>query len=230
VVGLAACWRWRDRSRRAAVTGGLTAAAKIIAWPLVVWFAATRRWGAAAGTVVVAAGVTFGLWAVLGFSGLGGYLNSLGSLADSEAPNGYTIQALASDAGLSGPFPGLLGSALALAALAGIVIYARRGDEARAYACTVAAVIVASPIVWLHSFALLLVPVAILRPRLSPVWLLPAAFWFYSTGTGNGSSLQTALTLGTAALVIVAVLRPTASKELEVRWDARRRTATDQTT
>ena len=34
-----------------------------------------------------------------------------------------------------------------------------------------------SPIVWIHYLALLLVPVAVLRPRLSVAWLVPCLMW-----------------------------------------------------
>jgi hypothetical protein len=69
-------------------------------------------------------------------------------------------------------------------------------------------VIVASPIVWLHSFALLLGPLAVIRPRLGALWLLPAMLWFVAPGTGNGETWQTTVTLGVAAVVVLAVLLP----------------------
>lgn len=230
LVGIAACWRWRDRAWRTSVAGGLSAAAKIIAWPLAVWLAATRRWTAAAGVVVVAAGSTFLLWAVLGFSGLGGYVGSLGTLADEQQLRGYTVQALAEDAGLHSPLPGLLGSALALVTLVGVVLFARRGDDARSFAFAVAAVIVASPIVWLHSFVLLVAPLAVLRPRFSALWLLPAALWFVSPGTGNGATWQTATTLGGFALLFLALLLPRRTPKSGREWSSRPRPVAGQAT
>jgi hypothetical protein len=222
LVGIAACWRWRDRPWRTSVAGGLSAAAKIIAWPLVVWLAAMRRWATAVGVVVVAAGTTFLLWALLGFSGVSGYVSSLGTLADQQQLRGYTVQALAEDAGLHSPLPGLLGSALALVTLAGVVVFALRGDDARSFAFAVAAVIVASPIVWLHSFVLLIAPLAILRPRFSVLWLLPAALWFVSPGTGNGATWQTATTLGGFALLFVVVLLPQRASKSGAAWGSGR--------
>jgi hypothetical protein len=209
LVGAAACWRWRDDLPTTAFAGGLAVAAKIIAWPLAVWLAATRRWRSAAGVVAVSAGVSFVLWAILGFSGLAGYVDSLGQLADKEAQNGYTIKALGGDLGLPDPVSSGLGSALALLALAAVVAFGRRGDDARSFASAMVAMIVASPIIWLHSFALLLGSVAVLRPRFSAVWLIPFALWFFSTGTGNGAPWQTALTLAVAAVVVAAALWPT---------------------
>jgi hypothetical protein len=210
LLGASACWRWRDHAGRASLAGGLAVASKIVAWPLALWLAATRRLAAAALLFVVAAGVTLGLWATIGFSGLRSYPDSLDRLQEREGPNGYTLQALASEAGLSGPLSTALAAGVAVLVLAGVVFYARRGDDPRSFACAMTAVIVASPIVWLHSFALLVAPIAVLRPRLTWVWLLPAALWFVSPGTGNGAPWQTALTLGVAAVVVVEALRPSA--------------------
>ena len=99
LAGAAVCWRYRDRWRWPAIAGGLAVAAKIVAWPLLVWLAATGRARAALGAVGVAVGVTVGLWATIGFSGLRSYPDSVDNLAD-QGERGYTLQALALDAGL----------------------------------------------------------------------------------------------------------------------------------
>jgi hypothetical protein len=67
--------------------------------------------------------------------------------------------------------------------------------------------IVGSPITWMHSFVLLLIPVAVMRPRLSLPWVLPC-FLVFAPGTGNGSPRQTAGLLGVAALTVVLALLP----------------------
>ena len=40
-----------------------------------------------------------------------------------------------------------------------------------------AAALALSPIVWLHYFVLLLVPIAIARRTFGAIWLIPALFW-----------------------------------------------------
>lgn len=47
---------------------------------------------------------------------------------------------------------------------------------------------------WLHFFALLVIPLAIARPRFDGAWLLPLALWLVP-GTFNGNTWQTGLTL-----------------------------------
>ena len=56
-------------------------------------------------------------------------------------------------------------------------VFARRDDDARSFTCAVAATLALSPIVWLHYLVVLLVPMAILRPRFSVLWLLPVLLW-----------------------------------------------------
>jgi hypothetical protein len=214
LLGTAVCWRARDRWRTAAAAGGLAIAAKILCWPLVVWLAATRRVGAAAAAAGVAAGVTFVLWGLLGFSGLTGYPSSLQHLSRSVSPESYTVKVLLLDFGADQTVARLAWVCLALAALAGTIVLGRRGDDRRSFALAVTAMIVATPIVWLHSFALLLAPVAILRPRLSVAWLLPVLL-VIGAGTGNGAPWQTAGVLGLSALTLVVALAPSWRQPVE---------------
>lgn len=205
LLATAVAWRMRDSTWGTGVSSGLAIATKIICWPLVFWLAATRRLKAAFLSVAVGIGVTVLLWGALGFSGVLTYPSSIDRLESEQAPSSYTIRALLSDVGLVEPATSiawLLGAGLALAAA---IIAGRRGSDRRSYAFAVLGAVVASPIVWLHSFLLLLAPVAVLRPRFSPIWLAPGLLWFGS-GTGNGDPWQTALVLGVSIATFVAVV------------------------
>jgi hypothetical protein len=214
LLGTAVCWQARDRWSTAAAAGGLAVAAKILCWPLGLWLAATRRIAAAAGVAVVAVGVTFVLWGVLGFSGLVGYPSSLERLSSSVSPESYTVKVLLLDLGAGEAMARLAWVGLAVGALAGTIVLGRRGDDRRSFALAVTAMIVATPIVWLHSFALLLAPVAILRPRLSAAWLLPVLL-VIGAGTGNGAPWQTAGVLGLSALTLVVAFAPSWRQPVE---------------
>jgi len=110
------------------------------------------------------------------------------------------------------------GTVLALAVVAGVVALARRGDDRRSFGLAAVAMIVASPIVWLHSFALLLAPVAVLRPRLGAAWLVPIAM-VVTSGTGNGHPWQTAVALGACLLTVALALVP--ADRFRLRWGQR---------
>jgi hypothetical protein len=203
LLSAAAAWRYREAPWRAGVAGGLGVALKFISWPLVVWYAATGRFKAAVRVCVVAAAVTFGLWATIGFSGLLEYPRNTNQLQQQMSPGSYTVKAVAIDAGLPATVGTILAVALALGVLVLCIVYGRRGDDRRSFSFAVLACVVASPIVWLHSFVFLLAPLSLARPRFSPLWLLPVVL-VLGSGTGNGAPWQTALVLGVSGLLFVA--------------------------
>ena len=211
LLGTAVCWHMRERPLPAAVAGGLAIAAKILCWPLLVWLAAMGRVRAAVGAAAVAVGVTVGLWATLGFSGLVDYPSNLNGLGHQVSAESYTVKVVLIDAGLGAGVARLGWILVALAVVAASFWLGRRGDDRRSFALAAFAMIAASPIVWLHSFAFLLAPVAVLRPRLSAVWFVPLGFALVP-GTGNGRPWQTALALGLAAATMVAALAPSSAR------------------
>ena len=205
-LGAALVWRYRSSS----VSGlalGLTLAAKLFLWPLGIWLAATRRLSALIVAVVVAAGALVVSWAVIGFAGLVDYPDLLQRVQELEEENAYTVYALALDLGATEGLARGLWIVAACSVLVGVVVFARRGDDTRAFVLALAGALACSPIVWLHYFALLLVVVAVAEPRLGPAWFVPLAM-YGSTGTFNGTTLQTALTIAAAGLTVAIALRP----------------------
>lgn len=205
-LGAALAWRFRDRSLAAGVSVGLSLAAKLILWPLLLWLAVLGRLRAVVISLAVGVATVAVSWAAIGFDAVGRYPDLLRRLQELEEPEGYTVYALAFDLGASSTVSRALGVAVAGALLAGVVVLGRRGDDRRAFVLAVAAALACSPIVWLHYFALLLVAVAVAQPRLGPAWFAPLLMYF-STGTYNGSTFQTAITIGAAVLTVAAAMR-----------------------
>ena len=206
-LSAALVWRFRDRSTVSGVCLGVSMAAKILLWPLLVWLAATRRIRAVVTAVGIAAAAVVMSWAVIGFAGISDYPELVRRLSRLEEPLGYTINALALDLGASASLARLLGLVCAVLVLGGMVFLARRGDQRRAFVLALAATLACSPIVWLHYFALLLVVVAVAEPWLGPAWFVPLVM-YASTGTHNGTTAQTAVTVVAAVLTVVVALRP----------------------
>ena len=180
MLGLAACWRWRDHAGRAGLALGAIVALKLVALPLVLWLVATRRFRAAAVSLAVAAGLALAGWAVIGFDGLTGYPHLLSLLTDIESARGYSAVAgalaLGAGSGTAAWAP-YAGGACLFAARAWVAArHGRRADPAT-FLLGVLGAIACSPIVWQHSYALVLVPLAVLRPRFGPVWALPLLLW-----------------------------------------------------
>jgi hypothetical protein len=187
----------------------VTAVAKLFVWPLFVWLLATRRLrtgveAAAAGAVLLVVG-----WAAIGFAGLRGYPHLLHLLTRVEAVQSFSLVGLLR---LHGGAATAFTALLAVAVVAGVAIAARgpHGDR-RSLVVAVAGALLATPVLWLHYFVLLFVPLALTRPRLSALWFAPLAFWVTPLAHSDGSVWRTCFALAVAALIVLRTLAPTAS-------------------
>jgi alpha-1,2-mannosyltransferase len=201
-LGLALAWRYRDRLLVAVPVVAFLVVAKVLLWPVLVWLVATRRWAAAAAAALAGAVFTVAAWAAIGFAGAAEYPHLVAKVARLEDADGYSLVALGRGAGLGN------GEARAAAAFVGVgllvatVIAARRplGDR-RSFIFAVAASLALSPVIWLHYFVLLLVPLSLARPRFAPLWLLPLLFWLCPIHSG-GVLWRVLVGVGVAALVL----------------------------
>jgi hypothetical protein len=91
--------------------------------------------------------------------------------------------------------------------------------DRRSLVLVLAAALVLTPILWLHYLVLLIVPIALARPRLSALWLAPlvltafeALNWYRGWPTGDAKAL-----ISVAALIVIVVVasarRPDAGAE-----------------
>lgn len=177
-LGLAAVWRWRERP---GIAGFLTAAMislKPIMWPLVIWLLITRRWRASAQTLAWGVVLNLGAWSVVGFSQIGSYLHAVSADTQAGWREGFGIPAVLGHLG-AGRTEGIAVMIVVTAALLVALLHSGlvRHNEVHALTLTVALAIVSSPLLWSHYLALLLVPMALLRPRLHWLWLLPVPMW-----------------------------------------------------
>jgi hypothetical protein len=215
-LACALAWRFRDRIWTPAVAVGLTLAAKFFLWPLVVWFAATRRALTAAVACVAGVVLLIATWAVIGFAGLVDYPHMLQRLDDIVGDDSYTLYIVGTDAGLPSPVARALWMGAGLVLVVGVVLLGRRGDERTAFIIAVAAALALTPIIWLHYFALLLVVVAVAQPRLGAVWFVPFAMAI-TPGSGDPTPFDTAWALGVAALTVVLAIRASSSMARSTR-------------
>jgi hypothetical protein len=207
VLALAVVWALRGRAVTPGVVLARTLGTKLFLWPVVVWFLATRRYRAAATAGATTAFLIVGGWVLLGFSGAREYPDLLRMLSTVLGPDSYTPVALMTDLGAPTQAARAVGLMLAIAALVACWVLARRGDEKRSFTFAIVATLLFTPIVWLHYFALLFVPIAIAHRRLSGLWAMPLLLWFFGAGFGNGTTVQNALTLITVAGVVGLTLR-----------------------
>jgi hypothetical protein len=199
LLGAAATWRYRDREALNGVLGALTATSKLFLWPLGVWLLFTRRFRAAVVFALAAAALVIGGWAAIGFAGLRSYPRLLHLLTDLEAHKSFSLVALLR---LSGGAATALSALLAAVLVVAVVLAARSTDgDRRAFAVAVLGTLATTPVVWMHYYALLFVPIALYRPRLSAVWAVPLALWLAPSTYSEGVTWRILLGLGTVAIV-----------------------------
>jgi hypothetical protein len=205
-LGLALVWRWRAQAR-AAIPLAAIVVAKLFLWPLAVWLLATGRIRVTARAAALALGASALGWSVIGFAGLADYPRLLSVLADGEQQRGYSLVSGGLALGL-GP---MTARAAAVAVGAGLLALCwregRRGLDDRSLALALAAALALSPIVWLHYFVLLLVPIALARRTFGAIWLIPALFWITPYEEHFGAHWRIAVAVALTALAVGAAAR-----------------------
>ncbi len=192
---VAVAWRYRERQVVSGLAIGASAGLKLFLWPLFAWLVARRRYrAAAAGAAVALACVLL----VLPFESLSSYVAMMNHLGDTFAPESYNLVGLLVQSGAAG-----LAAAKLVADGAGLLVLAL-AYRRRSLPLSIAASFLLSPIVWLHYFVLLLVPLAIASPGLSVAWFLPLALWGCP---GNGGDVRERhVVIGLAVLAAVTVI------------------------
>jgi alpha-1,2-mannosyltransferase len=222
---VALAWRYRDRVLAVSAALGGAIVLKVFLWPLLVWLAATRRWTAAVGAGALALGLALASWAVIGFRGLGDYPELLRRLSEIEAENSYSAFAILVTIGV----PATLARVLLVLAAASLLVIAWRvargsqdGDGDRpAFVLALAVAFVLTPILWLHYLVLLVVPIALARPRLSALWFVPLALtvfealdWYRGWPRGDGPALASVAVVAALVFAISAGPRDTGERRL----------------
>jgi alpha-1,2-mannosyltransferase len=220
---VAIVWRFRDTAWASGAAAGGAVVLKLFLWPLLVWLALTRRLGAAAAAIVFALALALVSWAVIAFRGIDDYPHLLRRLVDVEAENSYSLFAMLRMIGLSEL------AARAVVVCAGVALLALAWRAARAtdpssferdrlsLGLAVAAALVLTPILWLHYLVLLLVPIALARPRLSLLWLVPLVMtvfelldWYRGWPRGDAEALVSVAVV--VAVVLAAALQSPRSR------------------
>jgi hypothetical protein len=171
VLLVALAWRWRAHPWRSGILIGLGIAIKLFLWPLLFWQLGTRRYRAAATTTALAAIGVLVPWAVIGFDGFLAYPDLLRVAQEVYAVHGQSTATILGALGLETEpaTRGGLAAGLAVGVLAFVV--GRRGHDEASVSLGILAALAASPVVWEHYFAFLLIPIAIARPRFSALWM-----------------------------------------------------------
>jgi hypothetical protein len=174
----ALAWRYRDRPWIAGLVTVAAISLKPFIWPLGLWLLATRRWRAAGYALIWGLALNLVAWGVVGFNEVHTYLRVSSKVTDALWRSGYSMLAIAHHLGFGrGPADVLLLVVAVAVSLGVIYVGFFRRQEHEAMVLAILLMLVASPLVWTHYFALLLVPLALTRPRLTAVWAAPILMW-----------------------------------------------------
>jgi hypothetical protein len=225
LLAVALAWRWRDGVVAGGAAAGAAVALKLFLWPLVAWLALTRRVRASLSALGLAVVFVLLPWAILGFEGLGRYPGLLRHLADDEATSSYSLVAVGVRLHLPEAVATVLSLLVAVGFLAAAALVARderrepRERDVATLTLAVAAALAASPIVWVHYLLLLVVPLALARPRLSPLWFLPLAYYpLGESAWPAGDAGKLGLALVVTLVLLLAVVRPPLPERLSASW------------
>ena len=216
-LAAAVAWRYRD-SWRGAMAVGVLIAAKLLAWPLLLWLLVTRRIRCSLIALVSAAALLLLSWAAIGFKGLVDYPKLLAADAQAFAARSNGVVAGAMRLGASEQLATGLAIACA-AAVAFAIVRLARGSDQGYFAAAIIAGLLASPVLWSHYLVLLLVPLAICRPRLDRLWLLTAAFWL--SPFENPHAWQIGLVLLTVTTIAIAASSVARLRAPRIAWALR---------
>jgi Glycosyltransferase family 87 len=224
VLGLGIAWLWRQRDRPvvAGLLLGVLVSLKPFLWPLGLWLLATRRYRASAYAVAWTLLLNVIAWAAVGFDQLGRYESTVKAVTSVMYARGYDLIGVAMRLGL-GHGMAYAFTIIGCAAIAIACVYVgRRGDGRAALALAISLSLMATPVLWAHYFALMIVVVALARPRLSGLWFVPLLLWVCPVV--NPTPWQAIWALAVVALLVgIALLRPrSSSPPQDVESNARR--------
>lgn len=211
LLGVAAAWRFRDRTWQVGAIVGALVVAKLFLWPLWLWLVFTRRYRAAVVSAALGAGTTLCAWALIGFAGLRDYPRLLSRLTELVGTHSYSAFALLHTMGLSVATAQrvVLVVGLALLACAAYRFRATRPDQGT-FLVTLGSALALTPILWPHYLVLLFVPIAFARKSLSGLWLAMLYFWLDGNNWSDGypQLIIPALILGTVPFVYALRTEP----------------------
>jgi hypothetical protein len=193
-------WRFRNRTV-AGVPLALAAAAKLFLWPVLVWLLVTRRFRAFAACVATIA-ATLVLWASIDAGGMRRYPQTIRLLNDAQRWKSYSVQSLLISFHVPASTSELVAGALVVAVVVALVLLRQRGDEV-VFSAAIVSALIATPILWNHYLVLLLAPIALARPRLAPLWVLPLVLWVTPHPESLGIVWRIVLVLAVIALVAI---------------------------
>jgi hypothetical protein len=181
-LGVAVVWRYRDRPLVAGLLTAVLISLKPFLWPLGLWLIASRRYRATASALAGGIAINLIAWGAIGFDQISRYIHLDSAVTTALYHYGYGLIAMAVRLGASRTAGTVVMVLVAVALAVAVLWLGRTRREKAALLMAVVLILAASPLTWNHYLALLIVPLALLRPTLSREWLLPLVLWICPGG------------------------------------------------
>jgi hypothetical protein len=220
ILALGMAWLWRQRDHPL-VAGALVAALislKPFVWPLALWLLATRRYRALGYAAFCGLALNAIVWGIVGFGQIHAYASLTSALNDIQDRRGYSIFSLIMHLGAGRGLAYALGLTAVAALAAACLLVGRRGSARAALTLCVAECLLATPVLWTHYFALLIIPLALYRPRLDSVWLAMLLFYACPGDSPKVWQMAFALLITTVIVAWLLLLRDEPSATPGVGW------------
>jgi hypothetical protein len=198
-LGYALVWRYRDRRYLPGLIVAFLLVLKLLAWPLLIWLAFSKRGRAAVSGVLAVPVLAVASWAVIGFRGVHDLVHGLS--IDAAKSHTHSVTSVVAALGFSHR-AGVVAALVVGVGLVALAVWAALvGRDGSAFAAATAAGIYASPLVHPHYLLLVIVALAVVQPRPTWPWLALVGLWFStSEPPANTASLVLAFLM---ALVLV---------------------------
>ena len=144
---------------------------------MLAWLLGTRRYRAAGIAAAATAAVILVPWALIGFDGISSYPDLLRAAERVYGAHSFSVTTILAGLGVDPELASRAALAVGVAIAAAAFYAGRRGADPVSISLAVLAAILGSPIVWEYYYALLLVPIAIARPRFSGLWMVLPLFY-----------------------------------------------------
>jgi alpha-1,2-mannosyltransferase len=211
-LAVAIAWRYRDHAVVLGIALAFAIAAKLFLWPLLFWLFATRRFQSALACVAAIAGLVLLPWGLLGFRDMRWFPDMLRVLLRHEQLTSFSTVAFFRLVHI-----GYVAVAVELLSIALVFAVAPRDDgDRRSFGAALICALLLSPLVWVHYYILLIVPIALAKRRFGLIWMLPVlAFWPYANNQGRWWSI--ALVSGVMMIAGGLALRRLEPSERDLR-------------
>jgi alpha-1,2-mannosyltransferase len=207
-------WRHRARPLVAASALSIALVAKLFLWPVALWLLATRRWRATLLTAALASVALLVPFVPLGWGAPRSYEKLLRALDGVFGPVSFSANTMFRTFGASAALARADVVALGVVLVSLLLLVGlRRGSDHGAFTIALAAALLLSPIVWMHYYVVLVVPIAIAQPRLGLVWFAPLLYWASPELESFGDARRLLVGIGVTVMTcLLAAMRSTANQ------------------